>query len=76
MTTPITIRPSTTTDTPVLRRLAELDSAPPMSGPALIAEVGDRAVAALNLRDGRAISDPFEPTQQIVALLRAASEAA
>jgi hypothetical protein len=75
MTTPITIRRSNAADAPALRRLAELDSARPMQGPALIAELGDRAVAAVSLDGGRAIADPFERTQQLVALLRAARAA-
>ena len=75
MTTPITIRQSNDTDAPVLRRLAELDSARPMEGPALIAEFGDRAIAAVSLDGRRAIADPFEPTEQVIALLQAARAA-
>ncbi|MEA2331167.1 MAG: hypothetical protein QOH58_1305 [Thermoleophilaceae bacterium] len=73
MTTPITIRRSSKSDALVLRRLAELDSARPIEGPALIAEVGDRAVAAVSLDGRREIADPFERTEQVVALLRAAA---
>ena len=43
--TPITIRQSNEGDATLLRRLAELDSARPLKGPALIAELGGRAVA-------------------------------
>jgi hypothetical protein len=75
MTTPITIRTSSDADTPMLRELAELDSARPMDGPALIAEIGDRAVAAVSLDGQRTIADPFEPTEQVVALLQAARAA-
>jgi hypothetical protein len=69
MTTPITIRQSTETDAPVLHRLAELDSARPIDGPVLMAELGDRVVAAVSLDERRAIADPFEPTQEVLELL-------
>jgi hypothetical protein len=75
MTTPITIRQSKEADTPMLRLLAELDSAPPIDGPALIAERDDRAVAAISLDGRREIADPFVRTRELVALLRAASAA-
>jgi hypothetical protein len=75
MTTPITIRHSNDSDARALRRLAELDSARPMEGPALIAESGDRAIAAVSLDGRRTIADPFEPTEQVVALLQAARAA-
>jgi hypothetical protein len=69
---PITIRQSTDADRPVLRELAELDSAPPIDGPVLLAVQGDRAVAAISLDGLREIADPFVRTREVVALLRAA----
>jgi hypothetical protein len=75
MTTPITIRRSTESDKPVLRLLAELDSAPPIDGPVLIAEQDSRPVAAISLDGRREIADPFVPTRELVALLRAANAA-
>jgi len=75
MTTPITIRRSTDGDTPVLRLLAELDSAPPIAGPVLIAEQDSRPVAAISLDGQREIADPFVRTRELVALLRAANAA-
>jgi hypothetical protein len=66
---PITIRKSTASDTTELGRLAELDSARPLSGPALIAEHGGHAVAAVSLADRRAIADPFLPTADVVEML-------
>jgi hypothetical protein len=69
MTTPITIRQSSDADSPVLRELAELDSARPIEGPVLMAELGDRVVAAVSLDERRAIADPFEPTQEVLELL-------
>jgi hypothetical protein len=75
MTSPITIRRSTESDVPVLRLLAELDSAPPIDGPVLMAEQDDRAVAAISLDGRREIADPFVRTRELVALLRAANAA-
>jgi hypothetical protein len=69
MTAPITIRQSSDADTPILRELAELDSARPIEGPVLIAELGDRVIAAVSLDERRAIADPFEPTQEVLELL-------
>jgi hypothetical protein len=69
MTTPVTIRQSNEADALALRRLAELDSARPIQGPVLMAEYGDRAVAAIGLDERRAIADPFEPTQDVLDLL-------
>ena len=66
---PITIRQSTTSDARELRRLAELDSARPLSGQALIAEHGGHAVAAVSLSDRRSIADPFLPTADVVEML-------
>jgi hypothetical protein len=66
---PITIRNSTDSDRAALTRLAELDSARPLSGPALIAEHGGHAVAAVSLRDRRSIADPFLPTADVVEML-------
>ena len=75
MTNPITIRHGTEADEPVLRQLAELDSAPPIRGPVLVAEQGERAVAAISLDGMREIADPFVRTREVVALLRAARAA-
>ncbi len=69
MTTPITIRRSGDADTQILRRLAELDSARPMEGPVLMAELGDRPVAAISLDGRRAIADPFVPTERVLSAL-------
>ncbi len=53
-----------------LNRLALLDSARPLAGPALVAEENGAIVAALCLSTGRAIADPFVPSLQLVELLR------
>jgi hypothetical protein len=66
---PITFRKSLESDAPDLRRLAELDSARPLAGPALIAEHGGHAVAAVSLDGRRSIADPFLPTANVVEML-------
>jgi hypothetical protein len=65
----VTVRRSGSGDASALARLASLDSASPPRGPALIAEVDSRMIAALPLGAGRALADPFEPTAELVALL-------
>jgi hypothetical protein len=67
---PIKIRLTGPEDTRALRRLAALDSARVPSGWMLIAEVGDEPWAAVEVRTGEAIADPFRPTADIVQLLR------
>ena len=66
----VTVRQSLPADEPRLARLAALDSARPLHGPALVAEVDTRLLAALPLGSGRVIADPFEPTAELVELLR------
>jgi hypothetical protein len=53
-----------------LRRLAALDSAPPLLGPVLVAEKEGAIVAALCLSTGRAVADPFARSLRLVDLLR------
>jgi len=72
----ITIRPGDAGDQLALRRLAALDSAPVPAQPLLVAELDGELSAALSLHDGTSIADPFRPTAQIVALLRAHAAAA
>jgi hypothetical protein len=69
MTTPITFRQGNESDAPVLRRLAELDSARPIEGPVFLAEHDGHAIAAVSVEEHRAIADPFEPTAEVVDLL-------
>jgi hypothetical protein len=71
-TAQIMIRPAYADDYDALARLAALDSAdgvPPR--PLLLAEVDGTLRAALSLRDGSAIADPFFPTARLVTVLRA-----
>lgn len=67
---PVTIRFAGAHDAGVLAALAQLDSADPLVLPALIAEVDGELRAALSLRDGAVIADPFRPTAALVELLR------
>jgi hypothetical protein len=73
MTTPddytLAIRLARADEDPALRRLAELDDAPPLHGDVLIALVDGEAVAAASLSDGRAVANPFLPTADLVAML-------
>ena len=64
------LRAERSTDEAALRRLAALDSARPLRGQALVAEVEGRPVAAIDLSDGRVVADPFEHTADVVELLR------
>src|SRR5437764_4881296 len=70
-TSEITSRPEYPDDEFALNRLATLDSSdgPPLR-PLLLAEVDGELRAALSLRDGSEIADPFHSTAAIVALLR------
>jgi hypothetical protein len=68
--TRVTLRFAAAADADRLRRLAELDSAAPPSGPALVAEIDGRLRAALPLDGGPAISDPFHRGVELVELLR------
>ena len=73
----ITIRPADAGDELALVRLAMLDSAEgPPPAPRVIAEVDGELRAALSLRDGSAIADPFFATADILALLRVHAAAA
>jgi hypothetical protein len=66
----VTIRMAVPADSEALDCLAQLDSAPPPAPvPMLVAEVGGELRAALPLRGGRAIADPFRPTADLVAIL-------
>jgi hypothetical protein len=68
--TRVTLRFAAAADADRLRRLAELDSATPPSGPALVAEIDGRLRAALPLDGGPPISDPFRGGVELVELLR------
>ena len=70
----IIIRPAYAEDYPALAHLAGLDSAPAVPPrPLVIAEVDGELRAALSLRDGSRIADPFFPTAGLIVLLEAYS---
>jgi hypothetical protein len=64
------IRQASEDDRRALQRLAELDSQPPLSMPALIAQSRGLPAAAISLADGRVIVDPFAHTAVLRQLLR------
>jgi hypothetical protein len=68
--TPLTIRLADEDDRVALASLAALDSRREPAHPVLLAEVHGGVVAALSLLDGRAVADPFLPTEDLVDLLR------
>ena len=72
--TPISVRLARARDAEALAALAALDPAAPLEGEALVAVAGEVPVAAMAMRDGRAIADPFRPTADLVALLGARRE--
>ena len=66
----VLIRSASPEDEPALARLAALDERPELPrGERLIGELGGRIVAALEVRSGQAVADPFAPTSAIVELL-------
>lgn len=64
------LRIATENDADALRRLAELDSRPPLAGRVLLGEIAGSPAAALSLDDDRVIADPFRRTDHLVACLR------
>jgi len=66
----VVIRPAREADEPLLRELAELDSAEPLRGAVLVAVVDGRPWAAHAIDDDRGIADPFVPSAEAAGLLR------
>jgi hypothetical protein len=65
----VTVHLASSRDARDLDRLAQLDSARAPVGPTLVAEVDGELVAALPVRGGRPLADPFRPTADLVGLL-------
>ena len=65
----LTVRWATPDDAAPLARLAQLDDSRPPRGVVLLAEVDGTPWAALSIDDGHAVSDPFRPAGELVALL-------
>jgi hypothetical protein len=68
--TRVTLRYAAADDSDRLRYLAELESASPPVGEALVAEVDGRIRAALPLDGASPISDPFHRGAELIELLR------
>ena len=68
---PVTIRPAYADDEPTLWRLAALDSAAVPRGRLIVAEVDGQIRVAVSQDDLHALADPFAPTADLVALVRA-----
>jgi hypothetical protein len=66
----VTLRVATGDSDRAVARLAELDSAAPLRGPVIVAEVDGQPRAALSLVDGSVVADPFHLTVPLVELLR------
>jgi hypothetical protein len=66
---PVILRLCCVGDDDALERLAQLESAPPPRGAYVVAEVGGAVVAALPLREGPALADPFRRTTHLIPLL-------
>jgi len=70
----VTIRRSTVADRAEVARLAALDSSKPIMGEVVLGFVDGGLAAAVGVADGRAVADPFEPTADLVELLRMRAE--
>jgi hypothetical protein len=66
----IALRLAQADEADLVRRLAALDDAPALEGQVLLALIDGEAAAALSLRDGRVVANPFVLTENAVALLR------
>jgi hypothetical protein len=66
---PVLIRRAGDRDACAIARLAALDERELPAGERLVAEVRGRPVAAVEVRSGATIADPFVPTSGIVELL-------
>ena len=64
------IRLATDQDAAAVRRLAALDSARPLTGRVLIGEIDGRPAAALSLKTGVAVADPFQATENLRVHMR------
>ena len=69
MISSLNIRTAGPDDQRAIERLALLDDSRRPRGDLLVAEAGEELVAALPVRGGRAVADPFRPTAEAVELL-------
>jgi hypothetical protein len=73
---PITVRLAQPADEQAIARLAGRDSRPVPPAPWLVAERDGELQAAVSLRTGAVVADPFRPTAQLVKLLAVAKASA
>jgi hypothetical protein len=66
----VSLRLCTVHDDAALERLALLNGVPLPGGRFVVAEVDGELVAALSLRGGEPLADPFRPTAHLIPLLR------
>ena len=71
---PITIRFARRRDADAIARLTQLDGHSLPAGRRLVAESAGRLLAAAEIRSGRTIADPFEPTGSIAQLVALRAE--
>ena len=64
------IRLATEHDAAALRRLVALDQARPLTGRVLIGEIDGEPAAALSMKTGAAIADPFQRTEELRVYMR------
>jgi hypothetical protein len=65
----LALRLAQTADASPLKRLAQLDEQPDLSGEVLLACFGSELVAAISVDDGRVIADPFVATSDAISVL-------
>jgi hypothetical protein len=70
----VSLRIAGVDDEQVVRDLAALDDATAPEGEVLLALIDGEAAAALSLRDGHVVANPFVRTEAAVALLRLRAE--
>ncbi len=71
----IALRPARADDARAVAELAALDEQAALAGPAMLAVVDGRPVAAGSLGDGRIVADPFVATGDAVEVLRVRMQA-
>jgi hypothetical protein len=67
---PVVIREATEADRAALARVAERDSSAVPAGEVLVAESGGELRAAIEVDGALAVADPFQPTAELLDLLR------
>lgn len=69
-TAEIVIRAARAEDMSDVARVAARDAASPPAGPLLVAKVESDVRAAISLRDGTVVADPFHRTAELVEMLK------